>query len=163
MRPCAWLPLAAAGDTTLRPHGGPASRHCCCELCCKGCRQPAAGSSRLSVNTHAACSMQTIAYIVHKLRTLHPCQACPAAALSAPSTLRCDRSTANLPRAQKDGSKVMCSASGLEPPCIIYSLGSRNEYDFEQDMLERTSCHVHSFDCTVEGRSINPSRHTFHK
>lgn len=32
--------------------------------------------------------------------------------------------------------------------CIIYSIGGNNEWQFELDLLKRTKCHVHTFDCT---------------
>ena len=62
-----------------------------------------------------------------------------------------------------DGGKVLCDLAALRPPCLIYSLGSNGDYSFEQDMLRRTRCHVHTFDCTYAGRSIDAARHTYHK
>ena len=32
--------------------------------------------------------------------------------------------------------------------CIIYSIGGNNEWQFELDLLQRTKCHIHTFDCT---------------
>jgi hypothetical protein len=64
-----------------------------------------------------------------------------------------------------DGGKILCSLDSLatKTGCVVYSLGSANNYKFEEAILKETPCHVHTFDCTVDGRSINPSRHTFHK
>lgn len=61
-----------------------------------------------------------------------------------------------------DGGKWICGVENLKKGCVIYSLGSRNEYDFEEAMLENTPCLIHTFDCTVDGRSVS-KRHTFHK
>lgn len=30
-------------------------------------------------------------------------------------------------------------------------------------MLKSTSCNIHTFDCTFEGKSIHPERHTYHQ
>ena len=35
-----------------------------------------------------------------------------------------------------------------EDKCIVYSLGSNNQWEFELDVLEKTPCEVHTFDCT---------------
>ena len=47
-----------------------------------------------------------------------------------------------------DGAKLLC---GLErqPKCTIISIGSRGDINFERDVVKRTSCNVHIFDCTV--------------
>jgi hypothetical protein len=63
----------------------------------------------------------------------------------------------------KDGGKFLCALSPLKPPCIIYSLGSRMDFSFEEDMLRTTQCQVHTFDCTVVGKVLDPQRHVFHK
>ena len=34
------------------------------------------------------------------------------------------------------------------PPCIVYSIGGNNQWEFELDTLEKTACEVHTFDCT---------------
>lgn len=62
-----------------------------------------------------------------------------------------------------EGGKFLCMTDELRAPgCVIYSLGSRQEYDFEESVLEETPCEVHTFDCTVEGKSLGP-RHFYHK
>ncbi|GBF97879.1 hypothetical protein Rsub_10234 [Raphidocelis subcapitata] len=62
-----------------------------------------------------------------------------------------------------DGGKLLCDLSGLAAPCLVYSLGSNGDYSFEADILKRTPCDVHSFDCTFNGSSIQPARHYYHK
>jgi hypothetical protein len=62
-----------------------------------------------------------------------------------------------------DGGKWMCVANNLRAPCEIFSLGSRMDFSFEEEMLKATPCHIHTFDCTVPGKSLDPKRHTFHK
>lgn len=61
-----------------------------------------------------------------------------------------------------DGGKMLCNISGLPPNCTVFSLGSNNQYDFEQAVLAATVCTIHTFDCTVDGHSIH-ERHLFHK
>ena len=45
---------------------------------------------------------------------------------------------------QGDGGKLLCSVANLEPPCIVYSLGSRMHFEFEEEILKKTQCHVSS-------------------
>lgn len=47
-----------------------------------------------------------------------------------------------------DTSKIMCGAKELKDGCIIYSIGGNNWWEFEQDLLVKTPCHIHTFDCT---------------
>ncbi|GBG00334.1 hypothetical protein Rsub_13104 [Raphidocelis subcapitata] len=61
-----------------------------------------------------------------------------------------------------DGGKMLCDLSRLQPPCVIYSLGSNGDYSFEREMLDLTKCDIHTFDCTFDGRSQS-SRHFYHK
>jgi hypothetical protein len=50
--------------------------------------------------------------------------------------------------------------------CVIISIGSHNEWGFEEDIFRRTSCAVHTFDCTVNKTLTAPaaisSRVTLH-
>eukprot|EP00775_Hariotina_reticulata_P004381 gene4381-4633_t len=62
-----------------------------------------------------------------------------------------------------DGGKLLCDISKLRPPCLIYSLGSNGDYSFERDALNITQCDIHTFDCTYDGTSVDPQRHTYHK
>ena len=60
------------------------------------------------------------------------------------------------------GGKLVCPSLLSVPACVVYSLGSRLDYSFEEDILKRTPCQVVTFDCTVDGASVHP-RHTFVK
>lgn len=67
----------------------------------------------------------------------------------------------------KDTSKTVCGLTQLqerthtntkESSCIVYSIGGNNHWEFELDLLQQTSCHVHTFDCTGQiGRFEVPS------
>jgi hypothetical protein len=37
---------------------------------------------------------------------------------------------------------------GSPPPCVVYSVGGNNQWEFERDILAKTPCHVHTMDCT---------------
>lgn len=52
-----------------------------------------------------------------------------------------------------------------DPGCVVFSLGSNNQWGFEEAMVSATKCRIHTFDCTVEGRipSHVTDRVTFHK
>ena len=59
-----------------------------------------------------------------------------------------------------DGAKAICnlldgvaapSAAG-EEPCVIYSLGGNGELDFENEMLQKTSCDIITADCTLNAK-----------
>jgi hypothetical protein len=63
---------------------------------------------------------------------------------------------------EADGGKWLCDFVSLKAPCTIFSLGSRGDYSFEEAMLEATECDVHTFDCTLPGRSLGP-RHHYHE
>ena len=62
-----------------------------------------------------------------------------------------------------DGGKELCDLGALPTPCTIYSLGSNGDFSFERAALAGSKCHVHTFDCTYDGASIDPARHTYHK
>lgn len=47
-----------------------------------------------------------------------------------------------------DGGKVLCNITALAHGCIIYSLGSKNQFGFEEEMVAKTPCELHTFDCT---------------
>lgn len=51
-----------------------------------------------------------------------------------------------------DGGKVLCQwmmESLQVPGCVVYSLGSNNDFSFEEAVLAQTRCTVHTFDCTI--------------
>jgi len=58
-----------------------------------------------------------------------------------------------------DGEKRACSLSQIARTagrnCIIYSIGSNNMWEFEEDIFQRTTCRVETFDCTMH-ESIQP-------
>lgn len=60
-----------------------------------------------------------------------------------------------------DGGKWICGAAALAPGCIIYSLGSNNEWEFEEAVLAHTPCEVFTFDCTSDPpkRDLGPRLH----
>jgi hypothetical protein len=42
------------------------------------------------------------------------------------------------------------SEQGYGKGCVVYSIGSNNQWDFEQHMHDHTVCqHIETFDCTV--------------
>jgi Caenorhabditis protein of unknown function, DUF268/Methyltransferase domain len=54
-----------------------------------------------------------------------------------------------------DTSKIVCGMkelthimSSLNEKCIVYSIGSNNQWEFEAGILQETPCEVHTFDCT---------------
>ena len=62
-----------------------------------------------------------------------------------------------------DGGKWLCIDMLQEEGCVVFSLGSNGQYDLELDLLARTPCHVYTFDCTYDGESQDPRRHTYIK
>jgi hypothetical protein len=46
-----------------------------------------------------------------------------------------------------DGGKWFCGLHAVVAPCVIYSLGSYGEIDFEAAMSEDTPCDIFTYDC----------------
>ena len=46
-----------------------------------------------------------------------------------------------------DGGKWFCGLHVVTAPCVIYSLGSYGEIDFEAAMSEATPCDIYTYDC----------------
>lgn len=67
--------------------------------------------------------------------------------LTAPQTQACEPQLRYPP--EHDGGKVLCALAELHAPCVIYSLGSNLNFDFELSMLNNTPCEIFTFDCTV--------------
>jgi hypothetical protein len=67
--------------------------------------------------------------------------------------------------AEGDGGKLLCPLPNLaqSEDCVVVSMGSRGDYSFESAILNTTRCHVHTYDCTYRGKSLDPARHTYHK
>ncbi|PSC71017.1 Histone H4 [Micractinium conductrix] len=78
--------------------------------------------------------------------------------------LRCPRGGLVRLGNDDDGGKFICGDERLQKPgCLIMSIGSHGQYDFEEAVLKDTACEVHTFDCTWEGKEIHKQRHKYHK
>ncbi|KAL4855480.1 Initiation-specific alpha-1 [Chlorella vulgaris] len=63
-----------------------------------------------------------------------------------------------------EGGKFLCMETIAETPnCVVYSVGSNGQFDFEASILSMTNCSVHTFDCTYNGSSIDNRRHSYHQ
>jgi len=47
-----------------------------------------------------------------------------------------------------DKKSSLLAAKNDRAPCVVYSVGGNNEWEFELDVLSKTPCEVHTFDCT---------------
>jgi len=59
-----------------------------------------------------------------------------------------------------DTSKIVCGLEQLteQQQCVVYSIGGNNQWEFELDILRKTPCQVHTFDCTgPAGRFQQPN------
>jgi hypothetical protein len=58
----------------------------------------------------------------------------------------------------EDGGKLICGIEQIpataERPCIIYSIGGKNHWDFEESLYDKTNCSVFTFDCTCDGSNM---------
>lgn len=73
---------------------------------------------------------------------------------------------------REDTSKFACGIdtdtqeNTLEAPCVVYSIGGDNNWNFEMDVLAKTPCEVHTFDCTGDISRFqvpsNPRLHFHH-
>jgi hypothetical protein len=64
-----------------------------------------------------------------------------------------------------DGGKWLCDLPALAGAegCVVYSLGSNGQFEFELEMVARTPCTVHTFDCTLnETTLVLPSSPRIH-
>jgi hypothetical protein len=49
-----------------------------------------------------------------------------------------------------DEEKRVCWSSELSKPgCVVYSIGSNDQFGFETSVAQQTPCMIHTFDCTV--------------
>ena len=64
-----------------------------------------------------------------------------------------------------EGGKKICADLLQTEDCVVFSLGSNGQFDFEVDILETTDCLVYTFDCTYDGTDIDgyDGRHTYLK
>ena len=61
-----------------------------------------------------------------------------------------------------DGGKFLCdlpALAALGEPCVVYSLGSNGQFDFEEAMVKHTPCEVHTFDCTLGNVELSVPTH----
>lgn len=63
-----------------------------------------------------------------------------------------------------DGGKFVCAPERLESPgCLVVSIGSNNQFEFEEEVLKwNKNCEIHIFDHTIEPINV-PIHATFHK
>lgn len=63
-----------------------------------------------------------------------------------------------------DGPKWICDPHRLKTidNCVVYSIGSNNEFDFESNFIHETNCEIHTFDPT-SSFSNKPPGVTFHQ
>jgi hypothetical protein len=63
-----------------------------------------------------------------------------------------------------DGGKWICDPHRIpKEGCLIYSIGSNNQFDFEEAMHEKLRCETHTFDPTVDGKNALQHVTTFHR
>ncbi|CAF1608904.1 unnamed protein product [Rotaria magnacalcarata] len=64
-----------------------------------------------------------------------------------------------------DGNKIICGIEIFTPltKCIVYSLGSFGDFNFEWALLKNTSCEVHTYDCTSPPPEGKTERMTYHQ
>jgi hypothetical protein len=64
-----------------------------------------------------------------------------------------------------DQSKFVCGLNELrkEKTCVVCSIGGNNQWNFETDMLKKTPCKIHTFDCTgPKSRFQKPDNERLH-
>jgi hypothetical protein len=61
-----------------------------------------------------------------------------------------------------DGGKWLCNQLLETEDCVVFSLGSNGQYDFERALLKTTMCTIYTFDCTYKGVSQG-QRHKYIK
>ena len=58
---------------------------------------------------------------------------------------------------RRDQLKMACALSQARAPCVIISIGSNNEWQFEEDAFRRTTCRIETFDSTLRPGSKPPA------
>lgn len=57
--------------------------------------------------------------------------------------------------------KTQQADSGGKSTCVVYSIGGNNQWEFEVDLIKRSKCEIHTFDCTgAPSRFIKPTNDT---
>lgn len=54
------------------------------------------------------------------------------------------------------------SKKELNGDCVVFSIGSNNQWMFEEAIINQTSCRVETFDCTMD-KQIKPPKHLRHR
>jgi hypothetical protein len=62
-----------------------------------------------------------------------------------------------------DAGKYLCGLDALQEGCVIYSLGSRLQFNFEFEMIMSSPCEIHTFDCTVAPTAPLHERIVYHR
>jgi len=64
-----------------------------------------------------------------------------------------------------EGGKWICGMANLlqKPNCVVYSMGSNGQHDFEDDIMMNTACEIHTFDMDDFSKVFNGTRVHFHK
>jgi Methyltransferase domain len=60
-----------------------------------------------------------------------------------------------------DDGKYLCGVETLRAPCSIFSLGSHDQWTFEEEMLKLTPCKVYTFDCYSNPKKLGPNHEYF--
>ena len=64
---------------------------------------------------------------------------------------------------QGDGGKWVCNPQGLRTRCNVISIGSNNDFSFEEALLAlNPACNIHTFDHTIAGSATPPASVHFH-
>jgi len=53
--------------------------------------------------------------------------------------------------------KRVCGLGQLSAPCTVISVGSNNQWQFEERVVQRTACRVVTFDCTLNASARPPA------
>ena len=51
---------------------------------------------------------------------------------------------------EKQKQQIDVTITSSHTPCVTYSIGSNNKWDFEEHMYRDTNCRIETFDCTVD-------------
>jgi hypothetical protein len=65
-------------------------------------------------------------------------------------------------RSSSSSSRSSNSNSSSDNSCLIYSIGSSNDFEFEKSAYAATGCDIHTFDCTVANATNRPPFVQFH-
>ena len=60
------------------------------------------------------------------------------------------------------GPKFVCGVDAITKPCLVYSIGSDQDYQFEKSVKEIMGCEVFTFDPTLTGPFKGANYSTFY-